>query len=53
MLRCLSRIADALADLWLDKEGYVMMYLMASGALANLAALGYGVYWLVNHVRFV
>ena len=53
MATLLRRVADAVADFWLEKEGYALMYLIACGALVNIAAVGYGVYWLTQHVRIV
>lgn len=53
MARFLRRVADAFADLWLEKEGYALLYLVICGVLVNLIALTYGAYWLAQHVRFV
>lgn len=53
MARLLGRIAYALTEFWWDIEGYALLYFMACGALANLGAIGYGIYWLTQHVRFV
>lgn len=53
MARLLGRVAEALTDFWLEKEGYTLLYLIICGALVNLVALGYAVYWLTQHMRIV